>query len=77
MSVSYSAVKHLHVSAVVVSLALFTLRGAWMLAESDKLRERWVRIVPHVVDTLLLLSALWLAWQIGPEVPNGWLVAKV
>jgi uncharacterized membrane protein SirB2 len=77
MSVSYSAVKHFHVSAVVVSFALFTLRGAWMLAESDKLHERWVRIVPHVVDTLLLLSALWLAWQIGPEVPNGWLVAKV
>jgi len=77
MSISYSAIKHLHVSAAAVSFALFALRGAWMLAAPDKLRARWVRIVPHVVDTLLLLSALWLVWQIGPEVPNGWLVAKV
>ena len=70
MSVSYSAIKHLHVSAVAVSFALFTLRGAWMLAAPDKLQERWVRIVPHVVDTLLLLSALWLAPRAAAERPR-------
>jgi uncharacterized membrane protein SirB2 len=77
MTVSYAAIKHLHVTAVAVSLLLFTLRGAWMLASPDRLQQRWARIVPHVVDTLLLLSALWLASQIGAEVPNGWLFAKV
>jgi len=33
--------------------------------------------VPHVVDTALLASALWLAWQLGRDGAGGWLVAKV
>jgi len=77
MNVSYSAIKHLHVTAVAASLVLFTLRGTWMLASPEKLQQRWARIVPHVVDTLLLVSAIWLALQINPEVPRGWLVAKL
>ena len=77
MTVPYSAIKHLHVTAVAVSLALFLLRGAWMMASSDRLQQRWVKIVPHVVDTVLIASALWLAWQISAEAPNGWLIAKV
>jgi uncharacterized membrane protein SirB2 len=42
------------------------------------LQARSVRIAPHVVDTLLLASALWLAALIGqyPFV-QGWLTAKV
>lgn len=36
-----------------------------------------LRVAPHIVDTVLLGSALWLAWRIGqyPFV-NGWLTAK-
>jgi uncharacterized membrane protein SirB2 len=34
-----------------------------------------VRIVPHVVDTLLLASALWLAVQLGSL--ESWLLAKI
>lgn len=75
---AYLALKHIHVSCVAISWALFTLRGAWMLADSPRLQQRWVRVAPHVVDTALLASALALAWTIGqyPFV-NGWLTAKV
>lgn len=74
----YAVLKHLHVTAVVVSFALFVLRGAWMLGGSPLLQRRWVRIVPHVVDTVLLASALGLAWTIQqyPFV-HAWLTAKV
>lgn len=67
-----------HVGAVALSLCLFLLRGAWMLVESPRLRERWVRIAPHVVDTVLLVSALLLAAAIRqyPFV-HDWLTAKV
>lgn len=75
---SYLAVKHLHVTAVVISLAFFALRGAWMLADSRLLQARLVRVAPHVVDTVLLGSAVWLAAAVGqyPFV-DGWITAKV
>jgi uncharacterized membrane protein SirB2 len=49
-----------------------------MFADSPLLRLRFVRIAPHVVDTLLLASAVWLAWFLG-QVPfvHGWITAKV
>jgi uncharacterized membrane protein SirB2 len=74
----YSTVKAIHVTAVTLSLGLFVLRGAWMLAASTMLRRPWVRVVPHVIDTVLLASAVWLALQIqqGP-VRSPWLTAKV
>jgi len=74
----YFAIKHFHMSCAMLSGALFLLRGGWMLADSPKLQQRWVRIVPHVVDTLLLASALTLAW-LSAQYPfaQGWLTAKV
>ncbi len=74
----YFALKHLHLTTVVLSLALFVLRGMWMLRDSPQLAARWVKIVPHVVDSVLLASALGLAFTLQqyPFV-HGWLTAKV
>jgi uncharacterized membrane protein SirB2 len=76
--VSYLALKALHVGCVITSYSLFVLRGAWMLRGSALLQRRWVKIVPHVVDTLLLTSAILLALTIRqyPFV-SSWLTAKV
>ena len=75
---TYLALKHLHLTTVVLSFALFALRGLWMLADSPQLQRRWVRIVPHIIDTGLLASAiaLTLVIQQYPFV-QGWLTAKV
>lgn len=74
----YLAIKHLHVTCVVLSATGFLLRGAWMLVGSDLLRHRLTRILPHVVDSLLLGSALGLAVMIEqyPFVAS-WVTAKV
>ena len=56
----YSLLKHLHVGAVIASGSLFLLRAAWMLRDSAMLGRRWVRVLPHVVDTVLLSAALGL-----------------
>jgi len=74
----YLFVKYVHVGCVVLSLAGFAARGALMLRASPLLQTRFVRVAPHVVDTLLLASALWLAWMMhqAPFV-HGWLTAKV
>ena len=76
MTFDYTFFKHVHLGAVALSLALFALRGAWMLAAPDMLRRRWVRVLPHVIDTVLLASALWLVWQL-PDGNGAWISAKV
>ena len=75
---SYLVIKYMHVGAVVVSFGLFFLRGLWMIAAPEKLAVHWVRVVPHVIDTVLLVSAIALA-AITAQYPfvQPWLTAKV
>lgn len=74
----YLAIKHLHVTCVVLSILGFLLRGSWMLRGSGLLRHRLTRILPHLIDTTLLASAIWLAVAIKqyPFVAP-WITAKV
>jgi len=76
--VSTLTVKYVHVVAAAASFALFFVRGLWMVLDSPLLRERWVRIVPHVNDTVLLAAGVWLAIALR-EVPGAspWLTAKL
>ena len=63
---------------VATSYALFVLRGAWMLLESPRLGQRWIRIAPHIVDSALLASAIAMAVTIRQyPLVTGWLTAKV
>lgn len=75
---SYAALKMIHVTSVVISYLLFSLRGVWMMQGSAALQQRWVKITPHIVDTMLLTSAIALAIMIDQNpVNNAWLTAKV
>ena len=73
---SYLVLKHLHVTCVVLSGLGFSLRSWWMWRESALLQARLTRVLPHTVDTLLLGSALLMAWMSGqyPFVAD-WLTA--
>ncbi len=74
---TYLILRHLHVTCVVLSGLGFALRGWWMLNDSPRLMARLTRVVPHVVDTLLLGSALVMAWLSGQyPFAQGWLTAK-
>ena len=74
----YTLLKTLHLTTLVITLTLFVLRGVWMMAESPRLQARWVRIVPHLNDTLLLASGIALAFtlELSP-LDHGWLAAKL
>ncbi len=74
----YPTIKALHVGAVTISVLLFALRGAWMLAESPLLGTRLARVFPHVIDTVLLASAVALSLM-SRQYPlaQDWLSAKV
>ena len=66
----YLALRNLHIACVVLSGAGFLLRGLWMLGASPLLGRRWVRVVPHLVDSALLASAVALAVTSG-QYPAG------
>jgi uncharacterized membrane protein SirB2 len=74
----YASLKTTHVACVAASYLFFLVRGVWMIRGSPLLRRRWVRVLPHVVDTLLLASAIALALMLAqyPFV-HSWLTAKV
>ncbi|HCY63371.1 MAG TPA: regulator SirB [Oxalobacteraceae bacterium] len=75
---SYLAVKHLHMTFAALSGMLFLLRGVLMLQDSALLQQRWAKIVPHVIDTVLLASALVMVfWSAQYPFVEGWLTAKV
>lgn len=75
---NYQVLFIVHVATAAISISLFLVRGFGMLRNARWRRHRMLRIVPHVNDTVLLLSAIWLAWRTGqyPFV-QAWLTAKV
>ncbi|MBS1189379.1 MAG: Invasion expression up-regulator, SirB [Rhodocyclaceae bacterium] len=75
---SYLAIKHLHITCAILSGFGFCLRGFWMLNGSALLQARWVKVVPHVVDSALLGSALSMVY-LSSQYPfvQPWLTAKV
>lgn len=74
----YMLLKTLHVGSVILTLTLFVLRAGWMVFAPARLAQRWVRVLPHCVDTVLLGSAVGLAVLLG-QYPGAqpWLTAKV
>ena len=74
----YLILKSIHVTTVIMTLLFFIGRGFWRLLSLQQLQRRWIRIAPHVIDTVLLVSAigLTLVLQQYPFV-DAWLTAKV
>src|SRR5690606_34622813 len=74
----FAVLKMIHIGSVLLSYSLFFLRGIWMIQESASLQRRWVKILPHVIDTVLLSSAIALAVMIQQNpFQDAWLTAKV
>lgn len=78
MVMTYTLLKLVHVSSVILSYLLFVARGIWMIRGSTQLQQRWVKIMPHIIDTVLLASAVMLVvlTQQNPLV-DSWLTAKI
>lgn len=74
----YMVLKHTHITFAALSILFFTLRGYWMLTTPEKLKRRWVRIAPHIIDTLLLVSAITLTITVSQyPFTHNWLTIKL
>ena len=78
MSLDYAALKLVHQSAVVLSVTGFFVRGLASFSGAGWVRSRAARTLPRAVDTVLLLSALAMAWMLRLTPGNApWLLAKI
>ena len=74
----YFTVKTMHQTAVALSVTGFFARGLGSLLGAAWVGGRMAGTVPHIVDSVLLASALLLAWtlRITPT-ESPWLLAKI
>ncbi|RLM22855.1 siroheme synthase [Brenneria alni] len=71
---------YLHMATIGASIFLFVLRFFWLCRQSPMLRQRWVKILPHINDTLLLLSGVGLIFlnHVYPfTAEQSWLTEKL
>jgi uncharacterized membrane protein SirB2 len=74
----YLWLKDAHVALAYVTVAGFMVRGIWAIIDSPLREQRWVRIAPHVVDTLLLALGITLAVMLSVSpMEHAWLNAKI
>ncbi len=70
--------KNIHVFTALISFTLFFIRGLWVIKGSTMMQQKWVKIVPHVNDTVLLGTAIALTISIGQyPFTDAWLTAKL
>ena len=69
--------KLFHITLAYLTVIGFVVRGIWVLADSPMRQQKWVRIAPHVVDTLLLIAGVVLVLNLSLSPLSGWLAAKL
>lgn len=71
-------IKLLHLIFILLSISSFV--GRVYLAEKrpDMLEQKWIKIGPHIINTLLLITGFTLIFQ-GSWLSGefGWIVAKI
>ena len=68
----------IHVLTVLISISGFIFRGYLLFSGSSMFRKKWIKIVPHVNDTILLISAITLVYKTGFfPMEQPWLMAKL
>jgi uncharacterized membrane protein SirB2 len=74
---NYLHVRMIHETAVALSVTGFFIRGLGRLVGAEPVGGRWLKALPHAIDTVLLASALTLAWMLGiTPFSAPWLMAK-
>jgi len=74
----YGALKAVHQAAVGLSITGFVARGFGSLRDAAWVRSGAAKTAPHIVDTVLLASAIALAWTLRLDpLHTPWLLAKI
>ncbi|TGD72770.1 regulator SirB [Mangrovimicrobium sediminis] len=74
----FTLLKIFHSTCALLSIGGFAVRGYWAVSDNPRRNAKLVRVLPHVVDTLLLATAIGMLviWQVSPFA-MPWLGAKL
>jgi len=74
----YMIVKHSHLTLMLLSVSFLIIRVLASTQNAQWLQQKWAKIAPHIIDTLLLASAIMLMLIIAQyPIADHWLSAKV
>lgn len=74
----YLPIKHLHLTLVATSLILFVARGFAIMAKQQWVQKKIVKILPHIIDTVLLITGIMLMVVVQQfPISHDWLTAKM
>ncbi len=70
--------KLIHVTCAALSICGFFYRGLLKFYAPHRLQRRWLKVLPHVVDTVLLASAIAMLvqYKLNPFL-QPWLLLKI
>lgn len=77
---TFSVLLSIHLISIALSVGMLTLRFWWRYTDARLASARWTRIVPSIIDTILLFSgvALIVKTHILPFTEQGtWLTEKL
>lgn len=75
MVVYYLVFKHIHMSCAYLTIALLLSRIFLSIVKPDVLQQKWLKITPHLIDTILLTCAILMVMAIGPH--HTFILAKI
>ena len=67
---------YLHIVCAFLSLGLLIIRGGMQLSGKNWRAIKLLKILPHLVDTLLIASGLTIFFLVGYQL-QSWLVIKI
>lgn len=73
----YIALLFVHKITVVLSIIGFVARGWGHIFGKNWVSKKLVKIAPHIVDTLLIVSAISLVFVTGFKFTDTWIIAKI
>lgn len=74
----YMAFKHIHMTLALLTLLSFIFRSILAFSHSPIRNNKFWKIVPHILDTVFLLSAIALVVLLSQyPLAHLWLTAKV
>lgn len=74
----YLLLKHLHLTFVALAFLVFLVRGILLFMNSVLLDKKLLKIAPHIINTIMLISGIVLAVHLGISPgEHSWLMAKI
>ncbi|NOL49693.1 SirB2 family protein [Pelistega europaea] len=75
MSEHYLTIKAIHMTCAYLTVSFLLFRVFLSVYRPALLQQKWAKVLPHVIDSVLLICAIMMVMVIGPHHP--FILAKI